>query len=49
MLDRAQELAEGPAARSMKHLDRIVVVMMDGISLQVTCIAGAWIQKSPRL
>jgi hypothetical protein len=49
MLDRAKELAESPAARSMKHLDRIVVMMMmDGIVLQVTCIAGAWIQKSPR-
>jgi hypothetical protein len=31
-------------------LDRIVVMMiMDGIVLRVTCIAGAWIQKSPRL
>jgi hypothetical protein len=50
MLDRAKELAESPAARSMKHLDRIVVMMiMDGIVLRVTCIAGAWIQKSPRL
>jgi hypothetical protein len=46
---RAKKLAEGPAARSMKHLDRILVVMMDGIDLQVTCIAGPWIKKSPRL
>jgi hypothetical protein len=41
MLDRAKELAERPAARSVKHLDMIVVVMMDGIGLQVTCIVGA--------